>query len=380
VRASNHISSLHRSFKMVINTEIDTPGNKSFSYTIKGNEARKITIYWGDGTLDRFNESTSTNNLIIHEYSSAGIYTVRIIGDLKNIKFLLTPNRDKITILKDWGSRKIRNLDYAFDSLQNINGGWVRPPKFHPDLNSLSRLFFNAPNFNYPCNDWNVSQITNFNSVFRGTQFNQNIDSWNVSNGASFFHMFRQSQFNQNIDNWNMANATDITGMFENCPFNQPLNSWNVGNVQIMSNLFSQCPFNQPLNNWRPAKVTNLAGAFANKFFDQNVSGWSLNACTTMALMFYNTGGNPVGVGTWNIPVLQNAGQMFQLNSLTKSTYDALLTGWTGWNGIAATKVLSTSVSFHAGFSNYSAGSNAAAARNYLVTILGWSIVDSGAA
>ena len=41
--------------------------------------------------------------------------------------------------------------------------------------------------------------------------------------------------FNQPLNNWNVSNATNMDGMFRDAEsFNQPLNNWDVSKVKNM--------------------------------------------------------------------------------------------------------------------------------------------------
>jgi hypothetical protein len=63
--------------------------------------------------------------------------------------------------------------------------------------------------------------------------------------------------------------------------------------------------------------------------------------------------------------------QMFEHLTLTVANYDALLIGW-------GAQAVSSSVSFGAGYSKYTAGGAAAAARAHLIATHLWTITDGG--
>jgi hypothetical protein len=71
-------------------------------------------------------------------------------------------------------------------------------------------------------------------------------------------------------------------------------------------------------------------------------------------------------------------GGMFQNSGLSVANYNDVLTGWTGWDGVTATKSVQSNVVFGAQGKNYSASSAAADARNYLITVKNWTITDAG--
>jgi surface protein len=136
----------------------------------------------------------------------------------------------------------------------------------------MSELFyFNAgatPTPNEKFNgigDWNVSNVTNMASMFKGNAcraFNQPLNNWDVSRVTTMASMFENATaFNQPLNNWDVSNVTNMRGMFFNAAtFNQPLNNWNVSNVINMAYMFAQAlAFNQPLNDWAVTSNTNFS-------------------------------------------------------------------------------------------------------------------------
>ena len=48
------------------------------------------------------------------------------------------------------------------------------------------------------------------------------------------------SSFNQPLNDWDVSNVTDMNSMFSDASsFNQPLNDWDVSNVTDMNWMFS---------------------------------------------------------------------------------------------------------------------------------------------
>ena len=58
-------------------------------------------------------------------------------------------------------------------------------------LRNMRGLFYNAPSFNQPLNNWNVSNVTDMEGVFGlAPSFNQPLNNWNVSNVTNMEDMF----------------------------------------------------------------------------------------------------------------------------------------------------------------------------------------------
>ncbi|WP_155267300.1 BspA family leucine-rich repeat surface protein [Mycoplasma capricolum] len=85
-------------------------------------------------------------------------------------------------------------------------------------------------------------EITNLKSAFKGNEneFIDGIQYWDTSNVTNMSRMFYEAQnFNQPIGNWDSSNATNMEYMFyEAKNFNQPIGSWNTSNVKDMTKMF----------------------------------------------------------------------------------------------------------------------------------------------
>ncbi|XWT46456.1 BspA family leucine-rich repeat surface protein [Mycoplasma capricolum subsp. capricolum] len=85
-------------------------------------------------------------------------------------------------------------------------------------------------------------EITNLKSAFKGNEneFIDGIQYWDTSNVANMSRMFWEAtNFNQLIGNWNTSNATNMEYMFYGAKnFNQNISSWNTSNVRDMTKMF----------------------------------------------------------------------------------------------------------------------------------------------
>jgi surface protein len=110
-------------------------------------------------------------------------------------------------------------------------------------------------------NTWDVSSITNMNSLF-------------TQNGS----------FNYDIFNWNVSNVTDMGSMFQSIKtnvgvkviFNRSLANWNVSNVENMSWMFAS-------TQTYGALITNTTLTPAGI----DIGGWNISNCLNFSYMFY---------------------------------------------------------------------------------------------
>ena len=107
---------------------------------------------------------------------------------------------------------------------------------------------------NYDIGYWDVSNVTNMNSMFfKNRKFNQDLSAWDVSSVTNMLGMFsRCDSFNQNLNTWDVSSVTNMNRMFkEAVSFNGAIAQWNVENVTRMTEMFSSATaFNQDLSDW----------------------------------------------------------------------------------------------------------------------------------
>ena len=147
-------------------------------------------------------------------------------------------------------------------------------------------------------NEWDVSNVTNMDSMFKDTNFNESIYKWKVDKVTTMIDMFAYSKFDQPLE-WDVSNVTNMKGMFSYSKFSHPLN-WNVSNVTNMEFMFSYSKFDQPLD-WNVSNVTNMEGMFKGSTFNRPLN-WKgkVSNVTNMKNMFEGSS-YTYGIHDWNL-------------------------------------------------------------------------------
>jgi surface protein len=92
--------------------------------------------------------------------------------------------------------------------------------------------------------------------------------------------------------------------------------------------------FNQNIGGWDTTNVTNMNATFANAGkFNQDISGWEVRKVTNMAAMFSRAFDFEQDIGDWRPQRSANFTNFLLLVTLDAANYDALLTGWTDFDG-----------------------------------------------
>ena len=119
-------------------------------------------------------------------------------------------------------------------------------------LDDMTRLFsYELCNFNGDISQWDVSHVTNMNSMFKNSKFNKDISMWDVSNVRLMTEMFDGAIFNQPIGKWNVRNVREATFMFSRSKFNQDISTWNLLNCNSVG-IFSGCPIKE---KYKPQRI-----------------------------------------------------------------------------------------------------------------------------
>ncbi len=284
---------------------IPTDPNSSYNYDIDWNN---------DGVFDDLGVTGDA----LHDYGTAGTYTIRIKGNFPRIYINRNKDaQDKIISVEQWGNIAWTSMVSAFQGAKNLIVNASDTPNLS-HVSSMLAMFREASSFNQNINNWDVSNVTDMRFMFNNAiRFNQPLDNWNVSNVTDMRYMFAGAvSFNQNINDWNVSNVTDMRSMFsfenasdpfgliqpKDAAFNQPLDQWNVSNVISMEKMFlGAVRFNQSLNSWNVGSVTDMEAMFKDaQAFNQPLNNWNVGNVVTMKQMFSYTAPPPFGGGPEN--------------------------------------------------------------------------------
>lgn len=246
--------------------------------------------------------------------------------------------------LSNWVTTKVTNLTNTFQSNYPLSASVFEEWEIS-NVTSLSLTFYNTPiSGNFATREitkngrtylaWDTSNVTDFQSLFRGTSTRpkpnpSNISNWNTSKGTNMKAMFSlNDSFNQDI-------STKQVTIAAGTPLEKTYNAWDVSKVTSFGN-------NAPAQTNRYTE-----GMFYQaKAFDQDISNWQINtssatANVTMRGMFCEANsfnahitGGMVTVGTssyeaWNTSKVYSFQNMFyNFSTSTTMSFNQPIGDW----------------------------------------------------
>ena len=154
-----------------------------------------------------------------------------------------------------WDVSNVQYMTLMFQTLvgnHNFNNGGSSSISGWNVSNVVSMFgMFNGTLFNQDIGNWNVSNVTTFGGMFLISSFNNggspSISGWtiNTTTNVSMFWMFRAAtSFNQPIGSWNVSKVTNMESLFHTATsFNQNIGSWNVSGVTTFTNFMADKTF-----------------------------------------------------------------------------------------------------------------------------------------
>ncbi len=280
-----------------------------------------FTVSWGDGSSSVI--TAYDDEELVHTYPSAGMYTVRITGEITGWSFNPDGSEtgfndaEKITLISSWGPLAFGETMGQFTGAENL----VISAKDAPDtgaVQSFYRAFENNLSLTtvYGMGDWETSNVTNMSHMFyRAESFNQDISAWDTSAVTDMNHMFGDAEsFNQPIGSWDTSAVTDMAGMFSGADsFNAEIGEWNTSNVTDMSCMFTGADvFNQPIGDWDTSNVTDLTYIFYYAAgFNQDLDSWDISKVTDLSYVFEGAESFNGPIGSWDTSNIITMCRMF---------------------------------------------------------------------
>jgi len=130
--------------------------------------------------------------------------------------------------------------------------------------------------------------------------------------------------------------------------------------------------FNQDIGGWNTSNVASMGFMFRGaRAFNQDIGGWDVSNVLDMGSMFNGAIAFNQDIGGWDISNVTYISGMFSGDTLSTANYDALLIGW-------GAQVVVVGLEFDGGYSTYTSGGAAEAARTVLTDVYGWIILDGG--
>lgn len=303
----------------------DGNGNGTITIPTNGNYSYDYDIDWtSDGIWDVIG---ATGNEISPTYSNGTNLEISIRGDFPTIRFYNSGEEENIVSIDQWGCIEWESFERSFQDCNNLEYSALDAPDLSK-VEKLSHMFDGCEKLNGDISGWNVSNVTDVNSMFRNavdfdnggvalswgdstsnfettsnmffgaSSFNQAIGDWNTTNVTTMSSMFEgAASFNQDIDNWDVSSCITFFSTFNSASsFNnggQPLNSWDVSEAITMARMFMYCPFNQDISDWDVSKVETFQLMFRNNpNFNQNINydsttgAWNVANATVFSNMF----------------------------------------------------------------------------------------------
>jgi len=261
----------------------------------------------------------------------------------------------------NWDVSNVTNMESVFWGAGSFNGDistWDVS-----NVTNMGGMFLGATSFNQDIRGWDVSNVTNMSWMFRGaTSFNSNIGNWDVSSVTDMSLMFfGASSFNHDIGEWDVSNVATMLQMFiDATSFNQNLNDWDVSGVTDMNGMFRLATsFNGDISNWDVSSVTRMDQMFLGaSSFNQDIGGWNVSSVTDMSVMFFGANQFNQDIGGWDVSSVVHMGGMF--------------TGAVAFNQNLGSWDVSNVTLFDAGIWGFLQGAGLSPA-NYNALLNGWS-------
>ena len=264
------------------------------------------TIDWGDGTVEGDVRGSQT-----HTYDSAGTHTVRISGDIEEIRLDNHADAHKMMSIDQWGDSQWTSMDSAFRGASNMTYNAADMPDLSR-VTDMGHMFEGASSFDGDLSAWDVSNVSDMSYMFKDTPlFNSDISAWDVSNVSDMSEMFwHASSFDGDVSDWDVSRVTNMYGMFASASsFDGDVSDWDVSRVTDMADMFNSAgSFDGDVSDWDVSRVTDMADMFrSTSSFNSDISEWNIADTTRINAMLFRADAFDQNLGPWYIVLDDNA-------------------------------------------------------------------------
>jgi len=330
-------------------------------------------VDWGDGTIDNTNT---------HEYSSGGVKTIKIDGEITGFRFNDGGDKSKLLTISATGGLVIDNnsMFYGCDSMTlwgNENTVTTSSSMVNMFRGCTSLLSLDVTSLN-------TSSVASMEGMFQDCTSLTSLDvsSFNTSSVTNMSFMFRNctSLTSLDVSSFNTSSVASMEGMFRGCSSLTSLDvtSLNTSSVTNMSFMFRGCSSLTSLDvsSFNTSSVASMSIMFfdCSSLISIDVSSFDTSSVTNMSFMFSGCSSltTLTDVEDFNITLVTNMSSFIFGVTLPTTQYDQLLINYEAQS-------VQNNVSFSGGNSQYSAGA-AATARQALIDDHTWTITDGGQA
>ena len=258
-------------------------------------------IDWGDGTIVANSYANRS-----HNYIDNLVRTVTITGDVQGF----IGQNNEIILIENFGNGFVIDQNTRFGDCGRLNITATDLPLI--TTNSFFQMFENctALVFNESVNDWDVSNVTNFNYALKAPRFSQTLKTWDTSSATSLAFMVNVVNLVDStleFNDWDVSNVTNFSQMFRANNYNKPLNNWQINtnnNVNMQRMFRDNTTFNQDISDWNFSKVTSLSQFMSGKselnynplYYDNLLIKWALDP--SLGGLTANSIGSAISMGT----------------------------------------------------------------------------------
>lgn len=264
---------------------VTTQSNYRVDLTYTMNNTTDYRTSWGDGTAD---------TLYYHTYASPGKYIIKTKypaiftnGSAGNMQSVLTKVLQMRKLLASnafcfRGCDKLAYLNIDNCIIENNTLLYDNPSLAYISANNLKfnsyaakSSFVTGKGYGYGedvtevaiigVENWNVSNLTNFSSMFKGAKITSlDLSNWDVGNADTFSGMFYNCTALTHItgiENWDTSKVYSLQDMFYGCTSLSSfpaIENWNLSNCAVFDGMFyksSCCGTFRP--NWNLANIGN---------------------------------------------------------------------------------------------------------------------------